>query len=166
MDFKLNTLQYLTEPSLLEKINKTEKNTTLDKDIEFYKKRIYITTKNLLRNKKVNSSVDNAFNEYVATLIKYFKITDTNDILQEELKNIQRKNNTKTEMNNNIESEANEMIMNNVNDNDDINGTLNNFVKMKKKKKEREKIFMPEKKKINLKDPNLQNKGIYDQKRK
>ena len=31
MDFKLNTLQYLTEPSILEKINKTEKNTTLIK---------------------------------------------------------------------------------------------------------------------------------------
>jgi hypothetical protein len=162
MDFKLNTLQYLTEPSLLEKINKAEKNTTLDKDIEFYKKRIYLTTKNLLRNKKVNSSVDNAFNEYVATLIKYFKITDTNDILQEEFKNIQRRNNTNTAMNKNIESEANEMIMNNANDND---GTLNTFVKTNKKK-EREKIFMPEKKRINLKDPNLKDKGIYNQKRK
>ena len=52
--------------------------------------------------------------------------------------------------------------MNNANDND---GTLNTFVKTNKKK-EHEKIFMPEKKRINLKDPNLKDKGIYNQKRK
>ena len=160
MDFKLNTLQYLTEPSRLDKFNKTEKNTIHDKDIEFYKKRIYLTTKKLLRNKKINPSVDNVFNEYVATLIKYFKITDTNDILQEELNNIQMRNNTNIEMNANIESEANEMMMNNANDND---GTLNTFVKIKKNK-EHEKIFMPEKKKINLKDPKLKNKGLFNEK--
>ena len=160
MDFKLNTLQYLTEPSRLDKFNKTEKNTIHDKDIEFYKKRIYLTTKNLLRNKRFNPSVENAFNEYVATLIKYFKIIDTNDILQEDLNNIQMRNNTNTEMNANIEYEANEMMMNNANDND---GTLNTFVKMNKNKNH-EKIIMPEKKKINLKDPKLKNKGIYNKK--
>jgi len=160
MDFKLNTLQYLTEPSRLDKFNKTEKNTIHDKDIEFYKKRIYLTTKKLLRNKRINPSVENAFNEYVATLIKYFKIIDTNDILQEDLNNIQVRNNTNTEMNANIEYEANEMMMNNANDND---GTLNTFVKMNKNKNH-EKIIMPEKKKINLKDPKLKNKGIYNKK--
>jgi hypothetical protein len=164
MDLKLNTLQYLTEPSFLEKINRNDKKFTLDDDIDFYKKRIYLTTKSLLRNKNINPSVNNAFNEYAITLIKYFKITDTNDILQEELKHMKQNNNTPQELNKDVEDEANAFIMNNINDECD-NGTLKNFVKIIKTGSP-EKIFMPEKKRINLKDPNLKNKGIYDKKRK
>ena len=161
MDLKLNTLQYLTEPGILKKINHQDKKQCNTDEIAFYKKRIYILTKSLLKNKKINSSVNDAFNNYAMTLIQHFKIVDTNDILQEEFKNIQENINKhhnepdKTELE--ILTEANSFI---INETPDVNeGTLNNFVKTVTTSLE-EPMIIPKQKNINLKDPHLRNKGI------
>tara|TARA_Y100000741_G_scaffold358281_1_gene337249 strand:- start:2383 stop:2877 length:495 start_codon:yes stop_codon:yes gene_type:complete len=160
MDFKLNTLQYLTEPSLLEKLNSNSKKTAHNDEIGFYKKRIFLTTKSLLRNAKINPSVNNAFNNYVSVLIQHFKIVDTNDILQEEFKNILKNDNISKEQIKSvseIEKEANSYIIEEQRDENE--GTLNNFVKTINSKPE-EKIIMPKQKIVNLKNPELRNKGI------
>ena len=168
MDLKLNTLHYLTEPGILKKINKQDKNQSNADDIAFYKKRIYITTKSLLKKKKINSSVNEAFNNYAMSLIQHFKIVDTNDILQEEFKNIQANINkhhnepVKTEQE--ILTDANSFI---INETPDVNkGTLNKFVKIVNTNTSLEPMIIPEQKKVNLKDHHLRNKGIYDQKYK
>lgn len=160
MDFKLNTLQYFTEPSLLEKINSDNKCSDKD-EIAFYKKRIFATTKLLLRNNKINPSVTNAFNNYARTLIQHFKIVDTNDILQEEFKNIKNQteiNNDESKRQSEIDNEANSYIM--VEQTDKNEGTLNNFVKTVSTKS-KVKIIMPKQKNINLTNPELRNKGIH-----
>jgi hypothetical protein len=163
MDFKLNTLQYFTEPGLLEKINSDNKCSHKD-EISFYKKRIFLTTKLLLRNNKINPSVNNAFNNYARILIQHFKIVDTNDILQEEFKNmINTDNESNNKFNNEIkpdyeiESEANSHIF--IKQTDETEGTLNNFVKMVHTRPEK-KMIMPKQRMVNLKNPHLRNKGI------
>lgn len=160
MDFKLNTLQYLTEPSLLEKLNNDSKKLSHKDEIGFYKKRIFLTTKLLLRNGKINSSVNDAFTNYVRVLIQHFKIVDTNDILQAEFKNMLNEN--KLDVNdikndNEIKTEANSYIFEEQKDENE--GTLNNFVKTIYTKPE-EKIIMPKQRTVNLKSPELRNKGI------
>jgi len=166
MDFKLNTLQYLTEPSLLEKLNNDSKKTTNKDEIGFYKKRIFVTTKLLLRNGKINTSVNDAFINYVKVLIQHFKIVDTNDILQEEFKNMLNENKVyKNEIKsgNEIETEANSHIFKEQNDKNE--GTLNNFVKTIYTKPEA-KIIMPKQRTVNLKSPELRNKGINNRNNK
>lgn len=166
MDFKLNTLQYLTEPSLLEKLNNDNKKTNYKDEIGFYKKRIFLTTKLLLRNGKINSSVNDAFINYVKVLIQHFKIVDTNDILQEEFKNIlndSKVNKSEIKNDNEIETEANSYIFEEQKDENE--GTLNNFVKTIYTKPE-EKIIMPTQRTVNLKSPELRNKGINNRSKK
>ena len=163
MDFKLNTLQYLTEHSVLDKITHVGKNSSQKDEIAFYKKRIFLTTKLLLRNNKVNPSVNNAFNNYARILIQHFKIVDTNDILQEEFKNMINTDNLNNELNHElnpdyeIESDANSHIF--VRQTDENEGTLNNFVKTVHTRPE-EKMIMPKQRTVNLKNPVLRNKGI------
>jgi hypothetical protein len=161
MDLKLNTLQYLTVPGILKQINHQDKKLSQSDDIAFYKKRIYITTKSLLKKKKINSSVNDAFNNYAMTLIEHFKIIDTNDIIQDEFKNTQNNINIcdnepdKTVVE--IETEANSFI---INEKPDVNeGTLNNFVKIVKTSV-KAPMIIPKQKNINLKDNHLRNKGI------
>jgi hypothetical protein len=164
MDFKLNTLHYLTEPTLLEKINNDGKNDSQKNEIDFYKKRIFLTTKQLLRNKKLNSSVNNAFNNYARILIQHFKIVDTNDILQEEFKNMQEQtvqSNYEFKSESEIENAANSYII--AEQKDENEGTLNNFVKTIHTKSE-EKMIMPKQRTVNLKNPTLRNKGINNNK--
>ena len=167
MDLKLNTLQYLTEPGILKKINNQDKKLSNTDEIAFYKKRIYIATKSLLKKKKINSSVNEAFNNYAMSLIQHFKIVDTKDILQKKFKNIQANINKhhnepdKTELE--ILTEANSFIINETPD--ENKGTLNKFVKIVNTSLE-DPMIMPQQKNINLKDHHLRNKGIYDQKHK
>ena len=159
MDLKLNTLQYLTEPTLLEKLNGDNKKSQQKDDIGFYRKRIFLTTKLLLKNHKINSSVNSAFNNYARVLIQHFKIVDTNDILQAEFKNMQDKEekNDILKSVSEIEDEANSYII--TEEKDKNEGTLNNFIKTIHTKPE-EKIIMPKQRIINLKSPELRNKGI------
>ena len=64
MDVSLNLidLQYLTNPFEMNKIMKQKEGSFLSKkDLEFYKKRIFKLTKDMLRGEKVNTKVNKAF---------------------------------------------------------------------------------------------------------
>ena len=166
MDFKLNTLQCLTDPILLEKLNNDSKKTNYKEDLGFYKKRIFLTTKSLLRNGKINPSVNDAFINYVKVLIQHFKIVDTNDILQEEFKNILKRDNIrKSDIKSETEivSEANSYIFEEPKDKNKC--TLNNFVKIVQTNPV-EKIIMPKQRTVNLKSLDLRNKGINNRNKK
>ena len=58
-------LLYLTNQNFIDKYNQKkiniQQNETLDDDIAFYRKRIFNTTKDLLRKNSVNSAVDSSF---------------------------------------------------------------------------------------------------------
>ena len=143
------------------------------KDKKFYRKRVYNLTKELLlsKDKEIAANlfpdVKYAFDNYVKACIQYFKILDNNDILQEDYKDFEKRENI-LDINGGEEiiidnfatkEEADKLIMRSINLN---NNSLDKFVKIKNIKKEN--IILPKQKEVNLKDPILKNKGIKKKK--
>ena len=143
------------------------------KDKKFYKKRIYDLTKSLLNNELppvIFPEVLCAFDNYVKTCIKYFKVLDTSDIIQEDYIGMDEED---------LDEELDEdddvnKIIENVQDNSHDKlmmrsikitepNALEKLVKRTITKKEVEPII-PQQKDINLKDPILKNKGIRKKK--
>ena len=140
------------------------------KDKKFYKKRIYDLTKSLLNNELppvIFPEVLCAFDNYVKTCIKYFKVLDTSDIIQEDYIGMDE------EQDEEQDDDVNKIIEN-VQDNSHDKlmmrsikitepNALEKLVKRTITKKEVEPII-PQQKDINLKDPILKNKGIRKKK--
>ena len=145
------------------------------KDKKFYRKRILNLTRELLLSDKHNENqgeneIENepiippdllyAFNNYVKSCINNFKTIDKNDIIQEEYKAINASKNESY-----LEIELKELEDKTLEDNKlfmrsiKTKNYLDDFVKYKYIKKE-EDMILPKMKDINLKEPNLRNKGI------
>jgi hypothetical protein len=165
---KIN-IDYLINKEQYDKyiLNKTEKNNKKDK--RFYRKRILNLTKELLLTKeediKVYPDIKYTFNNFINSCIHYFKVTDNNDIIQEDYKELKLDdiNDSKfpSEINcDNIHTneEANNLLMRSIK----INTSLDKFVKIKNKKNN--EIILPQKKKIDLNNPDLKIKGIPQKK--
>ena len=93
MDVSLNLidLQYLTNPFEMNKIMKQKEGSFLSKkDLEFYKKRIFKLTKDMLRGEKVNTKVNKAFEHYAQVCIDHFKFMDKMELIQGELKDVKQ----------------------------------------------------------------------------
>ena len=162
----LITLECLTNPGFYDKYNlkKNNPNKISKADRKFYKKRIINETKKMLRNDFDTPALKQIFNEYVISLVDYFKIVDKRDILQEDYKNNPTQDkefydNVLDEIldisDNNLIS-PNELLFNNANETKKI--TLDNFVV--KHNPPKENIIDPEQKEINLKEPSLKTKGL------
>ena len=85
-------LEYLTNPSyysILNKNNKTNmiKETNNKEDVRFYRKRIIALTKEMLKGDIPSNGIKEAHDDYVNILIKYFKIVDKSDIIQDQYSN-------------------------------------------------------------------------------
>lgn len=165
----LITLECLTNPGFYDKYNlkKNNLNKISKADRKFYKKRIINETKKMLRNDFDTPALKEIFNEYVISLVDYFKIVDKRDILQEEYKNNPPQDkeyydNVLDEIldisDNNLNNliSPNELLFNNANETKKI--TLDNFVV--KHNPPKENIIYPEQKEINLKEPSLKTKGL------
>lgn len=151
-------LLYFSKKKLSQKYNKTQeaekKNLILDEDREFYKKRVYQMTKELLRGKKINSIIDESFNEFLNLTIKHLKFVDKKDIIQKDYTDIKEKGKKPDE---NFEIMNQNKLM--MKDKKNKKKTIREFVNIVNKKK-RPKVFLPEKKVINLKSTELKDKGI------
>jgi hypothetical protein len=93
MDISKNNnidLLYLTNPAIFQKYNKTliKKKKNVE-EIDFYKKRIFQLTKDLLRKKSINTLVDDSFENFVNICIDYLKFKDKRDIYQKEYQNLE-----------------------------------------------------------------------------
>ena len=82
-------LEYLTNPAYYSIIAKSKPKTEpiLNKeDSRFYRKRIIALTKEMLKSGDVapTKGIKEAFDVYVTMLIKYFKIVDKTDIIQDQ----------------------------------------------------------------------------------
>jgi hypothetical protein len=91
MDASLNLidLQYLTNNGHFNKLMKKKNLTQISQnDLEFYKKRIFKLTKDMLLGEKINSNVNKSFEYYVNTCIDHFKFTDKMELIQDDYKNI------------------------------------------------------------------------------
>ena len=154
MDISLNLidLQYLTNPNQLTKIrNKKEFYLIQPDDLEFYKKRILQTTKDMLRGEKDNG-LNKAFIEYAKTCIEHFKFTDKIELIQEEYKNLK----TPVPKSRSFDMKTgNTMMLRKKN----IHPKITDNIKIKSTRIIKP-IIMPKKKNFNLKDPKFREKGL------
>ena len=146
-----------------------EKKITNKKDKKFYKKRIFNLVKEILITKEepqdLFPDVKYTFDNFVDSCIHYFKSKDNNDIIQSEYKNIEENNIISDLLESNvdgdyIEDEANKLLMRSIKI---TNPSLDNFV-TKKYTKSPSELILPKQKDVNLKDPDLKNKGIRKKK--
>ena len=158
MDLDLQTLQFLIGPTMLDKLTSKQKSCA-NKELGFYKKRVYGATKKILLKdtKDIPNDVLLAFNNYTKLLIQHFKVIDTTDILQEEFKSMDfsKQETEMDELNENIENEANTIIMNN--NKEQKSATLHNYVKTIHCETKMD-FILPNKKEINIKQQRFRNK--------
>ena len=161
------TLEYLMNPQHYGKYvnDKTDENKqNREEDKKFYKKRIISLTKEMLKNKFPNDELKKRLEDYLDSLIEYFKMIDKKDIIQADYndmdKELEEQKYNGFPVQNNIQ-EGNELIYNNK---IEKTITMDNFV-TKKTIKKNEKHILPVKKDINLKNPELRKKGIKKKKK-
>ena len=89
-DAKIASLTYLTNPLYQQVLKQQTQNTVHNNksDIKFYRKRITALTKDMLKGDiPDNSYIKAIYESYVNGLIKYFKMVDTSDIIQQQYLN-------------------------------------------------------------------------------
>ena len=170
IDYLINNLSYKNKKNFSSSCEIKEIN---NKDKKFYKKRILHITKEMLNNiydNEIKEDVLFYFNKYINVLIKHYKIKDKNDILQEEYKEFDLKNddtiydnkdfeNNEIIDNKNILSEDNYFLKHELNiKNNKKKYNLDNFVIIKKNIEPQ--IIMPIKRIANIKNPILKTKGL------
>jgi len=159
-------LLYLSNKHLRGKYNQKQKNLENTKeligDINFYRKRIFNTTKDLLRGKDIDNNVDVSFNHYARSLIKYFKFSDKHDILQEEYDNLKVKSKTISTPDFNLSEENQAMSR----ETKSHMKTIKDYIPITIKKKRVTKVNYPKKKDIDIKNPKFRIKGLVKEKSK
>ena len=156
MDVSLNLidLQYLTNPDKLTKLmQKKDLQQISRNDLDFYKKRIFQLTKDMLRGEKINTKVNKAFVNYAQICIDHFKFMDKMELIQNDYKDIKSP----------------------VNNKNTFNMKNSNGMMLRKKKPHRPRItdnikikstrintppVIPKTRNFNLKDPRFREKGL------
>lgn len=139
----------------------TETKSSIKKDVKFYRRRIFDLTKKLLNNEKPETmypDVGSAFDTYARVCIEYFKVLDKSDIIQEDYTGINVDNISSIPLDASYNTEAANMLMMRSIKITEPNA-LEKLVKRTTSKLKKKQI-VPLQKDINLKDPNLKNKGI------
>lgn len=164
LDCLLNRTQY-------EKyLSRQLQNKISQKDQLFYRKRAVHLTKELLKGDEdlfVSPDVKYAFECYIKTCIRYFRVLDKSDLIQEEYKslNLTSQSSSVEEIKQSLDDKfLDKVLMRKINLKHN-NGTLDNFVEIKSLVQEDMVVIPPpQQRKINLKDPILRNKGIRKKK--
>ena len=156
----MDELEYLMNPGMYEKwMKKNEKKikvSDLKSDVKFYKKRIIQLTKDMMKDQHITNSVNKAYNEYMKSCVAYLRFLDTKDILQEEYKGIPEQldlsdDDVDGDPNNNLINPSYLHKQNKIEDYIDVK-KISNVPK--------NETYLPEKKNLKLKDPELKKKGI------
>jgi len=156
MDVSLNLidLQYLTNPDKLTKLmQKKDLQQISRNDLDFYKKRIFQLTKDMLRGEKINTKVNKAFVNYAQICIDHFKFMDKMELIQNDYKDIKSSVNKKSTFN---MKNSNSMMLKKkkpyrprITDNIKIKSTRINTPPV-----------IPKTRNFNLKDPRFREKGL------
>ena len=165
------TLDCLLNKEMFNTHVKNKKAQSVNKEAKkFYKKRIYNLFKEMLINKAepedLFPDVKYAYDNFINASINYFKTIDSNDLLQEEYKNLDEQEaininsipelgDDKTIM---TSEEADKLLMRSVKI---TTPSLDKYVK-RKSTKPKEKLILPKQKEINLMDPELKVKGLQN----
>jgi len=156
MDVSLNLidLQYLTNPDRLTKLmQKKDLQQISRNDLDFYKKRIFQLTKDMLRGEKINTKVNKSFVNYAQICIDHFKFMDKMELIQNDYKDIKSPVNKKKTFN---MKNSNSMMLRKkkpyrprITDNIKIKSTRINTPPV-----------IPKTRNFNLKDPRFREKGL------
>lgn len=158
-----NELTYLINPQYQHQLHMRptiDLNVLNQEDIDFYKKRIIQTTKDLLNSIDIscNTIIHDSFNLYVSLCITHFKILDTTDIIQTEYDALEKQESNNVVMYETKDLElSNKILFNKVQPKNTIDRCMKiNKIDCRTKQAE----SFPIKKELNLKDPALKYKGI------
>ena len=156
-------LKYLTNPIYQRNNNNIEELTINNEDKDFYRKRILSMSKNIYSGVHYDDNLNKAYNDFVFLAINYCKLTDKKDLLQEEYDIIAKQENNIVIPNDNSFNltESNHMVFRSKKENPN---TLDTFIHIKNNTQKDK--FIPQQKKINLKQEKLKKKGIKDKKHK
>lgn len=159
-------LLYLTNHHFVGKYDQkkqiSENLKQFNEDMSFYRKRIFSTTKDIIRGKTINNPVNNSFNNYAQELIKYFKYLDTQYILQQEYADLKEKKPTKIDDDFNL-SEQNQII---TRETKKQIKTIIDYIPITVRTKKKKKINYPKKRVIDIKNPKFRIKGLEKEKSK
>lgn len=90
MDVSQNLIdiKYFTNPAFLDILDSKEDINILDhSELQLYKKRIFLLSKDFLQGKKTNDkNLNNIFEHFIKQCISYFKFNDKRDIIQNDYK--------------------------------------------------------------------------------
>jgi hypothetical protein len=163
MDISCNHLNllYLTNQTYQNRYNKLNSENAIDivdNDMEFYRKRIYHLVKEILRGKKINSSINNSFRNFANTCINHFKFEDTKELYQNQYAEMEQQVKKKIDISFN-EMEINKYMMKS--EKPPEPKTIKDFLNVSSTYREkRRKIPIPKRKKFNLKQEKFRTKGV------
>lgn len=156
MDISLNLidLQYLTNPDQLTKLmQKKDLQQISRNDLDFYKKRIFQLTKDMLRGEKINTKVNKAFVNYAQICIDHFKFTDKMELIQNDYKDIKSPVNKKNTFN---MKNSNDMMLRKKKPH---RPRITDNIKIKSTRIIKQPVI-PQNRNFNLKDPKFREKGL------
>lgn len=160
------TIDCLLNKEALEEYSIKEKTKQINnKEINFYRKRIYNLFKELIKKNsttEIPPDIEYAYNTFIKAAIHHFKAEDSNDILQEEYKDFEVS----------LDDSGDEKL--NTIDNDNVDKllmrsvkmdmpTLDKYVKRTYVKKE-ENIILPKPREVDIMKPEFKNKGLKKEK--
>ena len=150
-------LLYLTNDRIRTRVENLE-NGINKEDLKFYRKRILQQTKNYLREGRLESVIDRAFDNYVDKLIEYYKFIDKKEIIQKEYENMKGNSVKKIKEINLLEEDK--KIMKEV---EPQVKTIKDFITVVVEKPKRKHVI-PKIKEFNLKKDELRFKGLKKEK--
>lgn len=152
-------LLYLTNTRMKIRVENLDKGINKD-DLKFYRKRILQQTKNYLREGRLDSSVDKAFDNYVDILMEHYKFIDKKELIQREYKEM--KEPKKKKVNDINILEENKKMMKEI---QAPIKTIKDFITVVAEKPKNKRII-PKLKEYNLKKDELRIKGLKKEKSK
>lgn len=160
------TLDCLLNKEVMGKHVTRQREKQINKDeFKFYRKRIFNLFKEIISCNSpsdLSPDVKYAYDTFIKSSINYFKVTDNNDLLQEEYKDINNlldgnlNNDLSCNLLNNENNDPDYLLMRSIKM--DVN-TLDKYVKRTSTKK-KENIILPKQREVNLTNPELKDKGI------
>jgi len=176
-DTKIASLTYLTNPLYQQVLKQQTQHTVHNSksDIKFYRKRITALTKDMLKGEiPDNSYIKTIYETYVNGLIKYFKMVDTSDIIQQQYVNADDTTDELTHEERKKTEDTTDGITHNHNEIPIDNtlmrkyagvSTLDNFV-IKQPNETKETRIIPLIIDVDLKEPSLKKKGVKEKVKK
>jgi hypothetical protein len=159
------TIDCLLNREMMEKHVMKQREKQINKEeFNFYRKRIYNLFKETINNKPPTDmplDVKYAYDTFIKASIHYFKVSDNNDLLQEEYKDVEYDLHACSESEEAIinivsNNEANKLLMRSVKM--DAPPTLDKYVKRTHMKKQ--DIILPKSRDVDIMNPKLKNKEL------